>query len=238
MAKIIESLVDTISGSPLQRTLKTLAKDRTPVRLEVEHTTLSFYTVMSLRRDKLLVSKPADLVDEGLAPGKILRFVVPDGSGNVVRVELLEPHFERKRGDNVMSCEMPLEFAPESRRRSDRYDTARYKNFTLSVPHFDEEMQVLDVSKEGCKVYVSELEGWSALKPGVDMRAAKLKLGTEVEIHLDVLTPRNLNPPTASFEWQVPETSTSAKQIAKMIESLSEGEVGKLKVGSFTKTLN
>lgn len=116
--------METIAGNLLQRTLKDLAENHTPVRLEVEHSNLSFYTVISLRDEKLLVSKPADLVDDGLASGRILRFVVPDGSQNVVRLELLDPHFGRKRGDNVMSCAMPLEFSPKSRRRSDRYDTS------------------------------------------------------------------------------------------------------------------
>ena len=238
MAKIIKSLVEIIAGNRLQRTLKTLAKNRTPVRLMVDNSNLSFYTAISMREEKLLLAKPAYLVDDELTPGKILRFVVPDGSGNLVSLELLDPNFERKRGDNVMLCEMPLEFAPKSRRRSDRYDTGRYKNLLLSVPHFDEEMRVLDISREGCKVYVSELEDWNLLQPGVAMRAAKLKLGTKVEINLDVLTPRNVNPPTVSFEWQVPEKSTSARDLAHFIKSLGEAEAGMLKFGSMTKTLN
>ena len=238
MAKIIESLVETIAGKRLQRTLKTLAKNHTPVRLMVENSNLSFYTVISLREEKLLLAKPADLVDDELTPGKTLRFIVPDGSQNVVRLELLEPHFERRRGDNVMLCEMPLEFAPKGRRRSDRYDTGRYNNLLLSVPHFDEEMRVLDISREGCKVYVSELEDWNLLKPGVGMRAGKLKIGTEVEINLDLLTPRNVKPPTVSFEWGVPAKSSSARYLDHFIKSLGDKEAGMLKFGSMTKTLN
>ena len=238
MAKIIKSLVESIAGNRLQRTLKTLAKNHTAVRLMVENSNLSFYTVISLREEKLLVVKPAYLVDDELTPGKILRFVVPDGSRNLVRLELLDPNFERKRGDNVMLCEMPLEFAPKSRRRSDRYDTGRYKNLLLSVPHFDEEMRVLDISREGCKVYVSELEDWNLLNPGVGMGAGKLKLGTDVEINLDFLTPRNVDPPTVSFEWKVPEKSPSAGYIGHLIKSLGDAEARMLKFGSSTKTPN
>ena len=238
MAKIIESLVESIAGNRIQRTLKTLTKNRTPVRLVVEHSNLSFYTVISMREEKLLVAKPADLGEDGLTPGKIMRFVVPDGGRNVLRLKLLDPKFERKRGDNVMLCEIPLEFAPKSRRRSDRYDTGKYDNILLSVPHFDGDMRVLDISMEGCKVYVSELEDWNLLTPGVDMRAAKLKLGTNVEINLGLLTPRSVNPPIVSFEWQVPQKSTSAQHIERFIKSLGDTEAGMLKFGSMTKTLN
>ena len=204
-------------GSALQRSLKILTENRTPVRLEIENSELKFYTVVALREEQLLVAKPVDLNDSGLKPGAVLRFVMPDGSWNVVRMRLVNPKVERRRGDSVMLFEVPQESGPKSQRRSNRYNTSRYNNLVLTVPHFEELMRIIDISMEGCKVYITDFDRWELVQVGMTMRAAKLLLGSKVEVPLPRIIPRMVKPPTASFEWHILPGGKAAKFLGHAI---------------------
>jgi hypothetical protein len=230
VAKFIETLTETLGGRVVLRTLKTLERNRTPVRLEVESSDYSFYTVLSLRPEVVVVARPADLEPDILQKGGMVRFIVPDASKNVVRMHVIEPEYKRERGDSVIVCRIPDSFAEKSKRGADRFNTSRFKNLLLIVPQLEAEFRIIDMSHSGCKVFVQDFEEWETLKAGAGMRFTKVAIGEKVEIDLDMLTPRLINAPMVSFAWEVSGKGDSAKYLNHMISSLHRAEVGRLKI--------
>ena len=96
-----------VSESGVLRALKQIEHSRTPVRLEVENTNVTFYTVFTLQPGAVILNKPTDLNPKLIRRGRTLRFEVPDGSKNVVRLRVRRPQLKRKRGDEVFVCAMP-----------------------------------------------------------------------------------------------------------------------------------
>jgi len=230
LAGLIDALADTFGGrNNIQKTMKGLERNRSPVRLEVEQTEVSFYTVLSLRPKVVVLARPPDLEDGVLKKGGFVRFIVPDASKNVVRMQVIAPNYKRERGDAVIVCQIPEEFAEKSKRGADRFNTSRFKNLKLIVPQVERDFRIVDMSYTGCKVFVEEFEEWETLKSGTGMRFTKIAIGEKAEIELDMLTPRVINPPTIAFTWEV-HHGESAKWLAHMINSLHRAEMGRLKI--------
>ena len=146
MARIFGSLSPKVTESGVLRVLKQLESNNTPVRLEVENTNVSFYTVFTLRPGAVILNKPFDLNPKLIQRGRIVRFEVPDGSRNVVRMPVRRVHLKRKRGDEVFVCTMPREFSPRSKRTSARYNTSQFKNLHLIIPQADAAFRIIDIS--------------------------------------------------------------------------------------------
>ncbi len=230
MAKFIDVLTETLSGKAVLRTLKQLERHRKAVRLEVEQSEVSFYTVLSLRPKVLVLARPADLEPGVLQRGSTVRFIVPDANRNVVRMRVIEPEYRRERGDPVVVCEIPDGFAEKSRRGADRFNTSRFKNLKLVVPQLEAEFRIIDMSMSGCKVFVEDFDDWKTLEAGTSMRFTKVAIGDKVEIELDLLTPRVVKPPTVAFAWEASQKGDSAKYLAHMIKSLHKTELGRLRI--------
>ena len=94
--KLFSSLSGSLKGGSVSQSLTQLARDRAPVRLEVEHSEASFYTVLSPRPQGVLLGRPGDLENGILKVGGHVRFTLPDGSGNVIRMRILKPNVRRK----------------------------------------------------------------------------------------------------------------------------------------------
>ncbi len=211
------------------KTLQRLHDQKKPVRLEVENSELSFYTLVSAKPEFALLSKPPDLADASLAPGAMVRFTVPGGD-RVVRLRVIHPSVQRKRGDNVMQCEIPLEFAEKSRRASQRFNTQRFKNIHLAIPQVGASLRIIDLSLTGCKTMASGLDPDHPLQVGAPMRFTKVHVGEKGELELDLLTPRLITEQTVSFEWLVAAAGSSAEYLQHLIEGLHRAELGRLKV--------
>ena len=200
------------------------------MRLEAENSDVSFYTVLSLRPQGIVIAKPADLEDELLVAGVVVRFTVPDRSGNVVRMEILESDHERLRGDAVILCKYPEAFGPKSKRKSHRFNTGRYNNIRLAVPQFDAGFRVVDISDAGSKVLAESFDEWDQLRLGRSLRFSRIEVGEKVQIDLSELTPRLINPPTISFEWKVSLKGQGSRHLAQLIQSLHKEELSRLQI--------
>lgn len=230
MAKFLESLAGGLGAPSVPRTLKRLEDERTPIRIEIENSDFSFYTVLSVRPKFVVVARPADIEAGILAPGGLLRFVVPDGSRNVLRLRVRNPNYERERGDNVILCEIPEEFAEKSKRGENRFNTSRFKNLRLLIPQIDAEFRIVDISPSGCKTYVQDMEDWDVMTVGVPMRFTKVSAGAKVKIELALLTARLVTPPVVSFEWSVSPQGEAAALLRHLIASLHSKELGRLRI--------
>lgn len=227
---LLGSIAGSLKGDPVMRTLNQLARKRTPVRLEAENSDVSFYTVLSLRPQGVVISRPADLDGEMLVEGVVVRFNVPDRSGNSVRMEILEANFARLRGDTVILCKYPEAFGPKSKRKSQRFNTGRYNNIRLAVPQFDAGFRAVDISDAGCKVLAESFDEWDQLRLGRSIRFCRIEVGEQVQIELSELTPRLINPPSISFEWKVSLKGQGSRHLAQLIQSLHKEELSRLQI--------
>ena len=55
-------------------------------------------------------------------------------------------------------------------------------------------MRIIDIFMEGCKVYIADFDRWELVQAGMAMRAAKLLLGSKVEMPLPRIIPRMVKP--------------------------------------------
>lgn len=227
--KLFSSLSGSLKGGSVSQSLTQLARDRVPVRLEVEHSESSFYTVLSLRPQGVLLGRPGDLENGILKVGGHVRFTLPDGSGNVIRMQILKPNVRRKRGEAVILCAMPEEFAGKSKRKSARFNTSRYKNLALNIPQIDAHFRIIDISRTGCKVMAKSLEEWDEIRLGRSLRFAKVEVGGKSVFELGLLTPRFIKPPVVSFEWEILDED-STKYLEQLVKALHSAELGRLKV--------
>lgn len=229
MAKFFGSLADTLAGSALTRILKRLGLARTPVRLEVEGTEASFFTVLAVRTGMVVLSKPTDLPEGLLTQGGWVRFVIPEGGREVVRMRISNPNFRRSRGDYVFLCDMPEQFSGQSKRESDRYNTSRFNNLYLQLPQAQEPFRIIDISRTGCKIYIGGEELPEEL--GAELQSCKVMVGSKkVEIGLDACFLRVVHPPIAGFEWKVSSQGPALKFLAHLLKSLYDAEFGRLKI--------
>ena len=228
MAKLFGSVSSSVSESGVLRVLKQIEYNRTPVRLEVENTNVSFYTVFSLRPGAVILNKPADLNPKLLRRGRMVRFEVTDGSRNMVRMMVRRPHMKRKRGDEVFVCGMPQEFAAKSKRQSARFNTSQFSNLHLVIPQADAEFRIIDISVNGCRTFVGDFSEWDLIRTGLEMRFTKIAVGEKVEIALDGLVPRLVKAPTASFQWKVLKYSYSGRYLEHFVKVLHEKELSRL----------
>lgn len=226
-----------VSESGVLRVLKQIEHNRTPIRLEVENTNVSFYTVFSLQPGAVILNKPLDLNPKLIRRGRMVRFEVPDGSKNVLRLRVRRPHLKRKRGDEVFVCAMPKEFAAKSKRKTARFNTSQFKNLHLVIPQADAKFRIIDISLSGCRTFVGDFDEWDLIRTGVEMRFTKIAVGEKVEIALDGLVPRLIKTPTVSFQWKVLKHSYSGRYLEHFIKTLHEKELSRLELPEKLETL-
>lgn len=227
--KLFSSLSGSSKGNSISRSLARLAQDRVPVRLEVEHSESSFYTVLSLRLQGVLLGRPMDLEDGLIKAGGHVRFTLPDGSKQVIRLQIIKPKVTRRRGDEVILCGMPEEFFEKSKRGSDRFNTSRYKNLSLNIPQIDAHFRIIDISRTGCKVVAKQLEQWEEFRVGRPLRFGRVEVGDKAVFELGSLIPRFIMPPVVSFQWEVGDNQ-AAVYLEHLVKSLHGAELSRLKV--------
>ena len=214
--------------TPLE-VIEHLQAQRKPIRLEIENSEVSFYTFIAIRGDTIVIAKPLDIAEEVLKNGRIVRFTVPDGSGKVVRMKILNSSLKRGRGAPVILCQQPGGFTENSKRGSERFNTSHFKNLQLIVPQSSAKFRIIDLSEHGCKTYVKDLGDTEKFTLAVPMRFAKIAVGKKLKIELDILTPRFVKIPTVKFEWIVRTVGHSPAALAHLLDSLHSKELGRLK---------
>lgn len=201
--------------------LTMLDRNKVPVRMEIENTTISFHTRLSIRAATVVVAKPANL-SSALSKGGIVRFKIPDSEGKEIRMEVLTPHFNLTSGNPVFLCKVPTEFAENNQRGALRYNTSKFSNVILTTPPTNAQFRIIDLSEGGCKVYVPSHEAREIFKIGSSIFAAKISLGTKVSVSLDSLTPRNHRGQAVGCQLSVTKAGNSQKYLVHLISSLEK----------------
>lgn len=204
--------------------LGVLDKNRIPVRMEIENTSIHFNTRISVKSATIIVAKPLNL-KEGLAKGGTVRFKVPDTEGRELRMEVLTPHFNLTNGNPVFLCKIPTGYAQSNQRGSMRFNTSRFTNVTLVFDNHPEKYRVVDLSTGGCKVFLSSKESKERFTVGVPLHGGRIDLGQQASVHLKAVIPRNVRGQAVGCQFEVSSEGTSRKYLEHLIQSLERAEL-------------
>lgn len=213
------------------RALTELSDRRTPVHVEAEDTGLSFFTVITLRRDALLIVRPFDL-RSGLVKNSFVRLTLPNRDRRQVRARILTPHLQMDRSlRHVCICEVPSTFAGTSRRASDRLCTTQFRNLRLQVPALDQSFRVLDLSASGIRIYRRLYDGQSQFALDAELAPASLRVGSHTVIALESVQPRSLMRNTIGLHMQVKRDGNSERLLVTLLNRLQSVELQRLHIG-------
>lgn len=201
--------------------LNMLDRNKIPIRMEIENSTINFNTRLSIRSATVVVAKPTHLSGE-LAKGGTVRFKIPDSEGKEIRMEVLTPHFNLTSGNPVFLCKVPTAFAAGNLRGALRYNTSKFTNVVLTMPPNQAQFRIIDLSEGGCKIYVPGQLARETFPIGSPIAAARITLGTKVTVVLDTLTPRNHRGQAVGCQLTVAKEGTSRKYLVHLITSLEK----------------
>jgi len=201
--------------------LRSLDGHKKPVRVEVENSLHRFTAVVALRRNTVVVAKPPGL-GKALDKGTWIRFQLPNGQKEI-RMEVATPHFNLANGNAVFLCHPPKEFAPDTRRTENRYNTTRFNNLLLQVDEIPDLFRIVDISNSGCRIYFSG-DGPSVFPLNKVLNNAQIKLGKKLAVALDQVIPRSYFRKAIGMEIKVSQSENNLKYHGHLIASLERAE--------------
>jgi hypothetical protein len=205
-------------------TLTMLDRNRVPVRMEVENTSIHFNTRLSVKSATVIVAKPLNL-KEGLAKGGTVRFKVPASDGKELRMEVITPHFNLTNGNPVFLCKIPTIYAQSNMRGATRFNTSRFNNVAMVLADHPERYRIVDLSTGGCKVFLPNQEAKDRFRVGASLHGARIDLGQKASVHLSVVVPRSQRGQAVGCQFEVSKEGTSLKYLQHLLSSLEKAEL-------------
>ena len=205
------------------RAIRAIEANRTPVRLEIEHTNIHFYSVLTVKRSQIVVGKPPGL-EKGIRQGGAVRFTMPDRDENVVRMEVLTPHIDLEDGFFCFSCRIPAAYAEKSNRAVDRFSTARFNNIHLNLPDKETVLRVIDISTIGLKIYTGGLDFQGIFEIGTPVGGTSVTIGKNLTLDLEQIIPRSHHGKTVGMEILLAEESPAEKILQRFVKTLETTE--------------
>ena len=226
MAKILRVLgLQRGDQAEIETILDHITRRRAPVLMEIEGTQIHFRSVLTVKRGVVVIAKPAGIAAH-LKKDTIVRFAVPGDETRALRLTVISPHFNLSSGSSVMLCRIPEDFSEGARRKHMRFNTSRFNNLHLYFPDLSRRYRIVDLSTNGCKVYVNEsMEDQFPL--GDPIKPAQINISTYLT-QLDAVVPRVYKGKTVGCEFTYEQNSESHKYIHHLITSLQKNEEAKL----------
>jgi hypothetical protein len=216
------SLLGGGSSDPME-ILADLARNKTPVRIEIENTLIKFNSQMTLKKGTVVIAKPLGL-KEGLNVGSYVRIRIPGGGRRELRLQVNTPHFNLTSGNSVFVCDAP-ESEVSARRESDRYDVTRYNNLRLVLGA--EQFRLVDVSSTGFKVLVTNQQA-EHFPLGGTIHSAFIMLGANARVDLDKVIPRSHHGGSIGCAFEVSPDGVSARYLNHLLASLTKAETDRM----------
>ena len=216
-------------NQPALEYLRKLEEKRTPIRLEMDHSNTSFYTLLMLRNGRVIIAKPPGSV-RGLSKGATVRFRIPFDSSKEILLTVTDPHFTLLGGNPVFLCQIPDGNAEPTIRSAERYNTTKFGNLFLLIPELQQRFRVIDISYSGCKVLAEAVEKRELL--GFKKTPGRISVEEKFVIEYDAVIPRFHSPPKIGFQLSVAKQPPSKDRLTHLLDSLHKGELSRLKIKS------
>lgn len=212
------------------RALENLTNSKSPVRLESETTGVSFFTVVALRPNGLLIARPRSLRG-GLPKDSFVRITLPNHGRKQIRVPILIPQVKlRMTMRYACICGIPTAFSGVCKRHTDRFNTTKFKNLHLQVPQFSSSFRVVDISVGGLRVFAGDDGERLAEDPEANLAPARIRVGERVSVELENLMVRSHVGNTVGFSMTVRNDGYSGRFLLNLLNKLQEQEILRLKM--------
>jgi hypothetical protein len=206
-------------GSDPLEILAELARNKAPVRVEIENTLVKFNSQLTLKKGTVVIAKPLGLKD-GLTFGSYVRVRLPGSARREMRLRVITPHFNLTSGNAVFVCEAP-EREVSARREADRFDVTRFNNLRLVIG--SEQFRLVDVSSTGFKVMINPVQAQQHFPIGRELHSAYMMLGTNARVDLKSLVPRSHMGVSVGCEFEV-MPGPSERYLNHLLTSLTKAE--------------
>jgi hypothetical protein len=181
--------------------LDTLGRNRTPIQVEVEQSTIRFSSQLSLKGSSILIAKPSTL-------GNVLH------RGGYVR-----------NGSVGFVCKTP-EGSAMPKRKHDRYDTSRFSNLRLEVGAVS--FRLLDLGPGGCRLATTPETSHAKIHLGRAMEQAVLVVGKDSKVAFERLVPRAQRKGFIGCEFTIKQDGVSPKLFAQVLQSVQTRQLDSL----------
>ncbi|HUJ73420.1 MAG TPA: hypothetical protein VL359_01120 [bacterium] len=208
--------------------LTDIARNKTPVRVEIEGEHTRFRSQLALKQGMVVLSKPATLVDS-LSVGSHVRISVPGNEARQLRMEVTNSHFNLSNGNAVFVCDAPQPPPQPSRRAHQRYDVSRFNNLLLYLPGMDG-FRLVDVSATGLKLLIPAWEALQTFPLGSTLNAAHIQVGSSARVDLEALIPRQHYVQTVGCEFQVMADGISSRYLNHLLATLDKAQAHRLQI--------
>lgn len=205
----------------IHETLSHLTSRRVPVLMEVEGTQVHFRSVLSVKRGVVVVAKPPGL-NVPLKKDAVVRFALPTDQSRALRMNVISGHFNLTSGSAVILCGIPHEFSEGTRRKHMRFNVSRFNNLHLLFPKQQRKYRIIDLSANGCKVYVNGGDA-QAFHVGSPLQPAQIAIA-KYTADLSAVVPRVIKGKTVGCEMSYGDQSDAHRYIHHLITSLQKDE--------------
>ncbi len=212
------------------RALSDLSDRKMPVRLEVEASGINFFTIVSLRKNALLVARPRSLRG-GLEKDSVVRLTLPNHGRKQVRTTVVVPKLKLPMSVRYATiCAVPEAFCGVCRRGADRFSTTRFRNLHLQLPEVQKTYRVVDLSSNGLRVFTAEDSSLLLFEPGNVVERALLRVGERARIELEQVVARSQGNQTVGLELRVRRDGTSERFLVNLLNRLAQNELHRLQI--------
>lgn len=228
MAKFLKSL-KLRSRSEVKAVLAAIRRiDRlkTPILMEIEQSHVHFRSVLAVKQGVVVVAKPDGLTSH-IKKANIVRFAVPGEDGRDLRLEVISPHFNLTSGNSVFLCKIPEHYVEGAKRNAVRFNTSRFKNLQMVIPSLESQFRIVDLSSNGCKLYVTSPSVEAVFPLGIPISPAQINI-SKFSADLDAVIPRVHVSKAVGLEITYPPGGTARKYVEHLLTSLLKSEETRL----------
>jgi hypothetical protein len=201
--------------------LDMLARNRTPVQVEVEKSLIRFKSQLSLKEKSVLLIKPPTLGND-LHKGGFVRLSWPGAGRREMRLEISAPHFNLPNGNVSFVCKVP-EGSAMPKRKHDRYDTSHYTNMRLELGSVS--FRLLDLCAEGCRIAITSETSRIKITLGRPVEPATLIVGKNSKVNFEHVTPRAQREGFIGCEFRIKQDGVSPQLFAEVLQSVQTHRV-------------
>ena len=211
--------------------ISSLTDNRKTMRVEIEQTHCSYYTIPMLRSGAVVVPTP-ERFKTNLETGGWLRIRINNENKQDLRVQITSA---RHGGTGQMAlspehiavlCKIPGAAVMPTKRAHDRFHTSHFKGLQLDIISPVGTYPVLDLSTTGMRVGVESEEELQRFPVGQSLKRGRIRFGSKAVVDLQDVIPRCHYEGAVGLEIEVNSSGHSQKVLKMFLDSLEYRQKG------------
>ncbi len=207
-----------------------LSQEKKTVRVEIESSSVRFYSRLLLRSGAVVLSYPQE-IDQNLHEGGWVRILSQDGGGDDLRLQISSLRYSGsgqmsvELGHMTLLCKIPGASFDLAKRQSERMQTTRFNNLLLEIPGLPTPFRIIDLSMHGLKIHVSNEDLKKHFHIGDSKKRGVIRFGSNFSIIVFNLVPRHLNGDLVGMEMDLDKSESGSKKLQYVLDTLKKKEL-------------